>query len=78
MDIQLERKRTADAVKRAEAAEKKVEEMEGKISESNIISIIELCQDFGVSEEIAAHKIIDKYNLPLEEAEKKVQQYWKE
>lgn len=78
MDIQLERKKTADAVKRAETAEKKVEEMEGQIFESNIISIIELCQDFGVSEEMAAHKIIDKYNLSMEDAKKKVQQYWKE
>ena len=78
MDIQLERKKTADAVKRAETAEKKVEEMEGQIFESNIISIIELCQDFGVSEELAVHKIIDKYNLSMEDAKRKVQRYWKE
>ena len=65
MDIQLERKKTADAVKRAEDAEKKIKEMEGQIFESNIISIIELYQDFGLSEELAVHKIIDKYNLSM-------------
>lgn len=78
MDIQLERKRTADAVKRAEAAEKKAEEMKVQIFESNIISMIELCQDFGASEELAAHKIINKYNLSMEDAKRKVKQYWKE
>lgn len=52
--------------------------MEGQIFESNIISIIELCKDFGVSEELAANKIIDKYNLSMEDAKRKVQQYWKE
>lgn len=78
MDIQLERKKTADAVKRAVAAEKKVEEMEGQLFESNIISFIELCQDFGISEELAVHKIIDKYNLSMEDAKGKVQRYWKE
>ena len=84
MDIQLERKKTADAVKRAEDAvkraedaEKKIKEMEGQIFESNIISIIELYQDFGLSEELAVHKIIDKYNLSMGDAKRKVQRYWK-
>lgn len=66
MDIQLERRRTAEAERKAKEAEK-----------SKIKSVIELCQEFGASEEIAVRKLVEKYGLSLEEAEKKVDEYWK-
>lgn len=81
MDIQLERRRTAEAERKAEEAErkaeKKVKEAEKEFSEVNIKSVIELCQEFGASEEIAVRKLVEKYGLSLEEAEKKVDEYWK-
>ena len=83
MDIQAERRKTAEAEKRAEEAEKKAEEVqkraEQKIDETYNIGIQKLVQSFRDTGEDKAFVvgIVQKaYGLGIKEAQGKVDIYW--
>ena len=74
MDIQAERRKTAKAVKRAEEAEKKAEE----IYDKGIRSVIKTCKKLNASKEFIVAQVQEMYACTIEEAEKLVESYWNE
>ena len=116
MDIQAERKKTAEAENRANEAENRANEAENRANEAEnrankaearanevegyaneekiradkaenlvllteiegIKSLVELCQEVGLSKEAAIRKLMDKKGLNQEEAASKVEIYWKD
>ena len=72
MDIQAERRKTAKAVKRAEEAEKKAEE----IYDKGIRSVIKTCKKLNASKEFIVAQVQEMYACNIEEAEKLVESYW--
>ena len=78
MDIQAERRKTAEALQRLEEAEQKVTEAERKAKEQTIEAMIEYAQELGADEEQVVAKVIEKFNMTQQEAEQKVKMYWKE
>ena len=86
MDIQAERRKTAEAErradaegkradaesKRADAAEKSAEEA----YEKGIRSVIKTCKNLNASKESAVTQVLEMYARSLEEAEKLVECYW--
>ena len=65
MDIQAERRKTAEAEKRAEAAEKKA-----------VMEIIKMGRDCGGTKEFVMRRLCDKYGFDEKEAKGKVDLYW--
>lgn len=88
MDIQAERRNTAEARKQAEEAQKRAEEAQRKLQESEkkkkemetiaIEAVISICQEFNTTKAETIAKVMDKCMLSQTEAEAKVNQYWKE
>ena len=88
MDIQAERRKTAEAENRANEAENRANEAEAYANEEKIRadkaeiegikSLIELCQEVGLSKEAAIRKLMDKKGLNQEESASKVEIYWKD
>ena len=81
MDIQAERRNTANAERRADQAEKRAAEAQllSELTEKNSIkSIVELCQELGAPKAAAAEKLMEKMHLGQEEALEKTALYWKE
>ena len=74
MDIQAEREKTAEAVKRA----KKAEKIAGEEKEKGIKGIISSCQKLHASKEFAVSQIQELYTFSLKDALKLVDQYWSE
>ena len=68
MDIQAERRKTAEAVKRAEEAEKRAEEA--------VMEIIKMGRDCGGTKEFVMRRLCDKYGFDEKEAKKQVDLYW--
>ena len=71
MDIQEERRKTAEA-------QQKLEEAQKENAEASVRTIISLCMEFGRTKEEAVQKLIDKASLNKEQAETAVKHYWKE
>ena len=69
MDIQAERRKTAEAVKRAEEAEKKAEK-------KAVMEIIKMGRDCGGTKEFVTKRLCDKYGFDEKEAKGKVNLYW--
>lgn len=44
--------------------------------ERGVKSVVELCKEFGVSKEETIIKVIDKFEIDLEEAEKYLEKFW--
>ena len=65
MDIQAERRKTAEAVKKAEEAEKKA-----------VMEIIKMGRDCGGTKEFVTKRLCDKYGFDEKEAKGKVDLYW--
>ena len=65
MDIQAERRKTAEAVKRAEEAYDK-----------GIESVIRTCKKLNATKEVAITQVMEMYACSLEETEKLVERYW--
>ena len=65
MDIQAERRKTAEAEKRAEEAEKKA-----------LMEIIKMGRDCGGTKEFVTKRLCDKYGFDEKEAKGKVDLYW--
>ncbi len=90
MDIQEERRKTAEQKKRAEEAEERTaeqkklaekqkeraEEAEKKV-EQGIVVFIENCQEFALPKEAVLHRLITKFELTREQANSKLEKYWK-
>ena len=87
MDIQAERRKTAEAVKKAEEAEREAEkrvveaerEAEKRIEEAydkGIESVIKTCKKLNATKEVAINQILETYARSLEETEKLVERYW--
>lgn len=71
MDIQEERRKTAEAQQKLEAVQK-------QNAEANVCTIISLCMEFGSTKEEAVQKLMEKASLNKEQAETAVGRYWKE
>ena len=67
MDIQEERRKTAEAQQKLEEAQKE-----------SVRTIISLCMEFGRTKEEAVQKLMEKASLNKEQAETAVKHYWKE
>ena len=81
IDIQAERRNTASEKQRADEAERQAAEERHRadIAEENAIKLlIELSQEFGASMDAAMQSLRDKKDMTMEEAQKKVEIYWKE
>ena len=78
MDIQAERRKTAEALRRLEEAEQKAIEAEQKAKEQTVEAMIEYAQELGAGEEQIIKKVIEKFNMTQQEAEQKVKMYRKE
>ncbi len=74
MDIQAERRNTAEQRERAE----KAEERANRAEEKGIRILIETYQEMGASKEDALQKVIEKCNLSPIYANEKMSLYWKE
>lgn len=71
MDIQEERRKTAEA-------QQKLEEAQKENAEASVRTIISLCMEFGRTKEEAVQKLMEKASLNKEQAETAVKHYWKE
>ena len=67
MDIQAERRNTAEARKQAEEAKNLA-----------IQAVVSLCQEFQTTKDTAVKQVMEKCSLSQSEAEEKVNRYWKE
>lgn len=79
IDIQAERKNTAEARKDAAEARKDATEAHkeaAKAKENLIKSCVSLCQEFGSTRETAIEKLMEKCGLSLKQAEEKTNLYW--
>ena len=74
MDIQAERRNTAEQRERAE----KAEERANRAEEKGIRILIETYQEMGASKEDTLQKVIEKCNLSPIYANEKMSLYWKE
>ena len=81
MDIQAERRKTAEALQRLEEAEHKATEAERKLGhekEQVIKGMIESLQECGIAKKQVIIKVAEKCGLTQQEAEKNVKMYWRE
>ena len=81
MDIQEERRKTAEARKEAQAvqeeAQKEAQKAQEACSRAQKNTVL-LCQKYGASKENAIQELMDTCSLELEEAQQQVALYWKE
>lgn len=83
MDIQLERRNTAEQRQRAEEAEKRAEEAEKKTEgaeqEKSALChiLISTCQEQGMSREFVKQKLLTEAGLGEAEADKRLEMFWK-
>jgi len=73
MDIQAERRNTAEQKKRADKAEERAD----KAEENTIQTLIETCQELGASKEDTLQKIMEKCGLTKTQSIEKIALYWK-
>lgn len=85
MDIQEERRKTAEAQQRLkrerqekQIIQKKLDALQQENAEASVRTIISLCMEFGRTKEEAVQKLIDKASLNKEQAETAIKRYWKE
>ncbi len=81
IDIQAERRNTADARRQADRAEKRADAAETRADmeeERGIKTLIEVIQELGVQRDAAIQKLMEKRNLSREAALEKMDRYWKE
>ena len=79
MDIQAERRNTAREKERADAAQKQAQEAQkqkDEMQEESIKSVIELCREFGASQDITIGKLVKNCHLQPGEATEKIAEYW--
>ena len=83
MDIQAERRNTAQARKEAEEAkreakeaQRKAEEVQRKAETTIIQKLVETCRELGASKDVAISKLMEKCGLEKSEANEKVDLYW--
>lgn len=74
MDIQEERRKTAEARKEAQKEAQKAQETCSRAQKNTVL----LCQKYGASKENAIQELMDTCSLELEEAQQQVALYWKE
>lgn len=74
MDIQEERRKTAEARKEAQKEAQKAQEACSRAQKNTVL----LCQKYGASKENAIQELMDTCSLELEEAQQQVALYWKE
>lgn len=74
MDIQAERRNTAEARRQLEEARCEAEQLK----EQSVKIMIESIQEVGASKKQTIAKAMEKFHLPEKDAEEKVKQYWRE
>lgn len=77
MDIQEERRRTAQARKELEEAQRQAEEAQRETQENAIRLFVEGFQEAGLTKEVTFKKLKEKFELTEAEASKKMNLYWK-
>ncbi len=79
MNIQEERRKTAEAqalLKEAQDVVKEKDKEIWKAQENTIQILIENCQEFGATKELTIEKVSQKFQLDKEDATEKVRLYW--
>lgn len=79
MDIQAERRNTAEARAEVKAMKEKLEKTEAKLEKAMLTSlnpIIRTCQELGASQEITYTKIMQNFDLTSEQAEAAMNKFW--
>ena len=71
MDIQAERRNTESQRQRADKAEERADKAEQKYEES-IKAYIELCRELGLPKAVLQERLVQKFGLSAEQAEKKI------
>ena len=72
MDIQAERKNTAEQRERADKAEERADKAEKQTKiekERGIMIFIDTCREFGLTQEEVVNKLVEKYEMNRELAE---------
>ena len=77
MDIQEERRRTAQARKELEEAQRQAEEAQRETQENAIRLFVEGFQEAGLTKEVTFKKLKEKFELTEAEASEKMNLYWK-
>lgn len=87
MDIQEERRKTAEARKELEEAGEKLEETKKELEETKeqlaqskeaaICFAIETCKECGITREETVQKVMDKFGMDSERTEEMMSLYWK-
>lgn len=80
MDIQAERRKTAEALRELDEARREADETRQQLEEAEerfIKAMIESVQEFGADKQQTIQKVMEKFDLPQNEAEKKVELYWR-
>lgn len=81
MDIQEERRKTADAIRKLEDAQRQVEEAHDQVEEMRneaIRSIVLICQKLGGAKRVAVQELMAVYGIDQSAAMKNVERYWKD
>lgn len=83
MDIQEERRKTAEARKDAEAAKAQAEEAKAQAEEARkevrkeaVKNAVLLCRKFGASREKTAQELVNLYDMDPASAQEAVTKYW--
>ena len=82
MDIQAERRNTAEQRERADKAEERADKAEERadkaeaIVEKGLQLFIETCREVQMPREIILGKLVEKYGISKEEAEEWISKYW--
>lgn len=70
-------KAVQEAEEKAQEAEEKAKEIEKRARELEIEGYIEALQEFGITQEIAVSKLVQRFCLPAQKAELWIKEYWK-
>lgn len=88
MDIQEERRKTADAFRKLEDAQRQAEDAQRQVEEAHdqveemrneaIRSIVLICQKLGGAKRVAVQELMAVYGIDQSAAMKNVERYWKD
>lgn len=81
MDIQEERRKTADARRELKEVQKRMEEAQSQAEQTRIEAIrntVQLCQRLGAAKEIAVQELMDTYDMDQMKAQETAAAFWRE
>lgn len=72
-----EERKNTEAERKKTEAERQEKEKALKKAEESIKALVSVCQEFASTKETTVEKLMEKCELSQEEAEEKVEKYWK-